>query len=185
MFLTKLKKHPFLFSLTIVAAINILSFSFFAFSGIIGQVQLSKAEAARDADPIVSTYYSLEATPMMSGFFTEVKGLGSENVIVEHTVVDRTGQQVVQKLPGTLKYFNVVLQRGLTADLTASDWRKLVEDGRITEARVNGSITMFNQEGRPVAVWEIQNAWPSSLSAPGENGQETLTLVCDSIERVQ
>ena len=41
-------------------------------------------------------------------------------------------------------------------------WRKLVEEGKIDDARENGSITMYDTDGGAVARWDLINAWPRS-----------------------
>jgi phage tail-like protein len=69
-------------------------------------------------------------------------------------------------------------------------WRKLVEQGKIDEARKNGTITMYNQQGEPVARWNFINAWPSKLTGPSANASnnevaiEELEITHEGYERV-
>ena len=141
-------------------------------------------------DPLVGSSFSLEVQGVIQGFFTEVSGLGSEHEIIEHKVVDEKGHDLVQKIPGRLKWGDITLKRGITKNLDVWDWRKQVEDGKVTEARSNGSIIMYNQEGTEVARWNFEKAWPSKVSGPSlksdsnDLGIEEMVIVHENIERV-
>ena len=53
-------------------------------------------------DPLLGFNFLLELEGAIAGYFSECSGVGSENEIVEHKVVDKTGHEVVRKLPGRL-----------------------------------------------------------------------------------
>jgi phage tail-like protein len=135
--------------------------------------------------------FSLDAGGKVQGFFTEISGLGSETEVVEHKVVDPSGRDLVQKIPGRLKFTDVTLKRGVTKTVDMWDWRKKVEDGDIVGARTNASITMFDQSLTPVASWELINVWPSKISGPQMQsdstayGIEEMTLVFEDMKRVK
>lgn len=113
------------------------------------------------------------------GFFTEVTGLSSENEVVEFR--DGNDPNVVRKLPGVLRFGDVTLKRGVTADGSLWQWRHLVEVGNVAQARATARIILLDR-GTPVARWTIANAWPSKISAPDLNAKgndvalETLVL---------
>jgi phage tail-like protein len=142
-------------------------------------------------DPLVGFHFKLEIQGKVSGFFTEVSGLGSEHEIAEHKVVNESGQQIVMKIPGRLKWENIVLKRGITSSMDIWTWRKEVEDGNVTTARADGTITMFDQALAPVAEWNFQRGWPVKVTGPSlktdgnEIGVEELTIAHEYIERVQ
>jgi phage tail-like protein len=144
---------------------------------------------ARDTDPALGFHFRLEVQGRVTGFFTEIGGLGSEHEVIEHKVVDINGNDLVQALPGRLKWQPVTLKRGLTSVRDVWDWRKMVEDGKVSEARSNGTITMFNQSLQPVAKWDFKNAWPSKVTGPqlqsdsNTFGIEEMTIVHEGIER--
>jgi phage tail-like protein len=132
----------------------------------------------------------VEVQNKVAGFFTEVSGLGSETEVVEHKVVTKDGKSdFVQKIPGRLKWGDIQLKRGITADLDVWEWRKMVEDGKVSTARANGSITMLDQDGKPTAQWDFLRAWPSKVTGPSINsgssavGIEEMTLVHEGITR--
>lgn len=120
-------------------------------------------------DPLVSAWFGIEFQGQITGAFRECTGLGSENEVVEYKASGPKGEFVIQKVPGRMKWNNVTLKRGITDALDLWDWRKLVEEGKIGEARKNGSIVMFNQEGTEIARWDLVNAWPSKLTGPTAN----------------
>lgn len=120
-------------------------------------------------DPLVSAWFGIEFQGQITGAFRECTGLGSENEVVEYKASGPKGEFVIQKVPGRMKWNNVTLKRGITDALDLWDWRKLVEEGKIGEARKNGSIVMFNQEGAEIARWDLVNAWPSKLTGPTAN----------------
>jgi phage tail-like protein len=161
----------------------------------------SQGGRSRAADR-VGLSVRLEVQGVISGFFTEVSGLGSESEIIEHKVVDEKGREVVRKIPGRLKWQDISLKRGVTSNLDVWAWRKLVEVGDLKAARKDGSITVLNATLEPVAQWNFQKAWPSKVSgrsldpdaasdAPGRSGVpranafvvEELTLTHEFIER--
>ena len=45
----------------------------------------------------------------------------------------------------------------------------MVEDGKIEEARMNGTVTMYDQTNKAMAEWTFDNAWPVQVSGPTLN----------------
>lgn len=140
-------------------------------------------------DPLVGAYFSIQVGKI-SGFFTECSGLGSETEVIEHKIMGPNNQTIIRKVPGRLKWGDVTLKRGITANLDFWDWRKEVEDGNVTAARLAGSVMMHSQEGEIIAQWDFEAGWPSKISGPqvksdsNEIGVEELTLVHEGIKRV-
>ena len=117
-------------------------------------------------DPIVGFHFALDVQGVIKGYFTEVSGIGSETEVAEQKVVNEKGIQVVLKVPGRLKWGDITLKRGLTSSMDLWKWRQLVEDGKIKDARKNGSIIMFDQSLKAVAQWDFKSAWPSKITGP-------------------
>ncbi|NJN54967.1 MAG: phage tail protein [Anaerolineae bacterium] len=142
-------------------------------------------------DPLVGFHFGIEIQGVVSGFFTECSGLGSEQEIIEHKVITEAGQEVIMKLPGRLKWENISLKRGITSSMDIWNWRKQVEDGDVDAARHNGSVVMYDQHLKPVARWNFEQAWPVKVSGPqpkadsNEIGVEELTIAHEYIVRVQ
>ena len=141
-------------------------------------------------DPLVGCQFSLEIQGVVTGYFTEVSGLGSEHEIIEHKVVDQSGHDVIMKIPGRMKWNDITLKRGITSALDLWDWRKQVEDGDVEGARKNGSVVMYDQSYSQVARWNFVNAWPSKVTGPSLSAQnndfgiEEMVIVHEGIERV-
>lgn len=142
-----------------------------------------------DFDPLVGFSFSVDVPGVTNVFFTEVDGLGSETEVIEHKVVTKSGQEIIRKVPGRLKWGDITLKRGVTANMDIYDWRKMVEDGKVKEARKDGSVIMYNQEGTEVARWNFIAAWPSKINGPSVKADdnavsiEELTLVHEGIVR--
>jgi phage tail-like protein len=111
-----------------------------------------------------------------AGFFKECTGLGSTNQVVSHSSTDANGKVVVQKFPGQLDWQNINLKRGVDAKNDLWKWRQDVIDGKIDEARVDGSIEVVDWEGNAVITYSFLQGWPCKYSAPGLNagGNEIL-----------
>ena len=140
-------------------------------------------------DPLVGFHFAIDVQGAVTGYFTECSGLGSENEIIEHKVVNEAGVEVVVKQPGRLKWQDIVLKRGITSNMDVWEWRKMVEDGDVVGARQNGSITMFDQALTEVARWNFENAWPLKVTGPSVKsddnsvGIEELTIAHEYIVR--
>jgi len=148
--------------------------------------------SGKRTDPLVSPNFYLDVGGQITGLFKECSGIGSENEVVEHKAVDKGGVPVVQKVPGPLKWQNVVLKRGVTDDMQIWKWRQDVEEGKVAKARRDCSITMYDQvTKKEVARWNFFNAWPLKVSGPGLNAGtneiavEELTIVHELMKRVK
>jgi phage tail-like protein len=90
-----------------------------------------------------------------------------------------------------MKWNNITLKRGITDAMDMWKWRALVEQGNVTEARKNGSIVMYNQQGTEVARWDFVSAWPSKITGPTANatnnevGIEELEITHEGYKRVK
>jgi phage tail-like protein len=142
-------------------------------------------------DPLVGFHFAVDIQGAVTGFFTECSGLGSEHEVIEHKVVTETGQEVVMKIPGRLKWENITLKRGITSTMDIWDWRKEIENGNVDGNRRDGSIVMYDQTLKEVARWNFERAWPIKVSGPqpksdsNEIGVEEMVLSHEYIERVK
>ena len=84
-----------------------------------------------ERDPLVGFQYMIEVSGVITGYFTECSGLGSENELIEHKVIDDKGVEHIQMIPGRLKWDQIKLKRGITDNMDIWDWRKMVEDGKM------------------------------------------------------
>jgi phage tail-like protein len=141
-------------------------------------------------DPLVSAFFMIDFGSV-KGAFRECTGMGSENEVVEYKASGTQGKMVHRKVPGRMKWNNIVLKRGITDAMDMWDWRGQVEQGKVEDARKNGSITMHNQNGDAVARWDFVSAWPSKITGPTYNatnneiGIEEMELVHEGYKRVK
>ena len=144
-----------------------------------------------DKDPLVSAWFGVEFQGQVVGAFRECTGLGSENEVVEYKASGPKGEFVIKEVPGRMKWNNITLKRGITDAMDMWTWRKQIEQGKIDDARKNGSIVMCDQKGTPIARWNFVNAWPSKLTGPSANAQnnepaiEELEITHEGYERVK
>jgi phage tail-like protein len=138
--------------------------------------------AVRDVDPVVSFQFSLELNGM-TGYFTEVTGILSESPVATHKVVNPAAKEVTTQVPGRTDGDQMTFKRGLTKNIEFWSWRELVITGQTEEARVDGSVVMYNRNYEEVRRWNFINAWPSKISGPqiasdsGDLAIEELTIV--------
>jgi phage tail-like protein len=141
-------------------------------------------------DPLVGFHFAIEIQGVVTGYFTECAGIGSEHEVIEHKIVDDRGRELIQKIPGRLKWENITLKRGITDNMDIWDWRQQIVDGLVDGNRKNGSIVMFDQSLEERARWNFENAWPVKVSGPSvktdsnEFGIEELVLTHEGLTRV-
>jgi phage tail-like protein len=120
---------------------------------------------ARETDFLLGFGFMLEVQGTLTGVFQEISGLGSENEVVEQKII-QGGKEVIQKVPGRLKFTDVTLKAGITKNFDIWTWRKSVEEGQIATARKNATITALDRAGQPAASWDFVNMWPTKVSGP-------------------
>ncbi len=117
--------------------------------------------------------------------FSEADLPAGELEVIEY----REGSERVssaRKLPGRVKYRNVVLRRGVTGRLDLFEWWKTARDGALQ--RRNVTITLLDEARSPVQQWQLRNAWPVKIESSQLNAQgnevviETLELAHEGFE---
>jgi phage tail-like protein len=121
--------------------------------------------------------------------FSELVGITAE--VESSGYWETSGTDVtVNKVAGKVKPPTVVLKRGMNGSLELWAWHEAVRAGTVNAARRSCTLTMFNAEGKPVAKYWLEKAWPAKLdlaglkAGAGEALIETVTLVCEYIQRV-
>jgi phage tail-like protein len=141
-------------------------------------------------DPYRNFRFRLEIDGIVQAGFSEATIPDTTSDVVEYR--EGTEPTTVRKLPGLTKYANITLKWGTTDSIEIYDkWRKLVEDGKIADARKNVAIILMDEGGNDAARWEFTNAWPSKYDAPDLNAKgtdvavETLEIVHEGMKRVK
>jgi len=130
-------------------------------------------------DPLVAFKFGLEMEGNLTGFFTQVGGIGSETEVVQQKVVSETGETLIMQIPGRLTWTPVTLKRGVTSNIDVWKWRQKVVDGDIKGARINCSIVAYSQDNKEIARWNFVNAWPSKIVGPELDAGSTNYMIED------
>ena len=117
----------------------------------------------KQRSPLVGSHFALEIEGQVIGNFTECFGLGSEHEVIEAKEGNDQGERTI-KLPGRLKWENITLKRGISSDKALWDWRKKVIEPDPGGIRQNGSIVLYDRQGKEVARWNFQQAWPVKIA---------------------
>lgn len=145
---------------------------------------------AEREDPLVAFKFGLEIEGKLSGYFTQVGGIGSETEVIQQKVVSETGETIIQQIPGRLSWTPVTLKRGVTSSMDIWIWRQSVVEGKIEDARTNCSIVAYAQDNTEIARWNFENAWPSKVVGPEMDSGSTnymiedVTIVHEGVLRV-
>lgn len=140
-------------------------------------------------DPYKGFRFLLEWDGIVQAGFSEVTIPDSAQDPIEY----REGSDLptVRKLAGLIKYGNVVLKRGTTDSLELFEWRKMVEDGKMLDARRNMAVIVLDELGEASARWEFREAWATKYDAPdlkaagNEIAIETLEVAHEGMKRVR
>ena len=131
------------------------------------------------AEVVANLRWYLELDGVTEGIFREVTGLDSETEVVEHRHSGKGGNIIVNKIPGALKFPNITLKRGVTNEMNLHNWRKDIEQGKLT--RKNGSVTLYAPNGDVVAKYSFVKAWPCKLQGPSLDATKN-DLAVESLE---
>jgi phage tail-like protein len=139
-------------------------------------------------DPFGQFNFLIEIDGVTTAGFSEVSGLTSDTNIIEYREGDEALPATVRKLPGLIKFTNIVFKRGYTTDTTLWTWRQTVLQG--TPQRTTGTVTLLDEARNPVLSWQFTQGWPTKLEGPGLNGKtsevavETLEIAHEGLELV-
>jgi phage tail-like protein len=145
------------------------------------------ASAPPGDSPLTAARFELTIDGHSVGIFSELAGISSGVDPIE--VGTRRGETTAT-LPGKRTPPTVTLKRGLTRNLEMSAWHELVLMGDLAAARKQVVLVAYGVTGDPIARYHLENAWPAKLEIgslqAGSSSvlTETVTLVCDHLQRV-
>jgi len=125
--------------------------------------------SSRTMDPPFAGKFVFTVDGLTIGAFTEVSGL-SVQIDVEE-LAEGGQNQYTHKLPGRMKWPNLVLKRGVTDTDNLFEWfQKSSGDGfagagNKIEPR-NGAVTLMDAAGKAVRTWKFTEAYPVKWSGP-------------------
>jgi phage tail-like protein len=135
-------------------------------------------------DPYGQFNFIIEIDGVVKGGFSEASGLTTDTNVIEY----RNGNEITttRKLPGLMKYNNIMLKRGWTQDRSLWEWRKKVIDGKTQ--RASGAIVLLDEARQEALRWNFREGWPSKWEGPALNGKtsevaiETLEIAHEGLE---
>jgi phage tail-like protein len=128
-------------------------------------------------------------------FLVEIEGVtaGFAEVVVPDAEIEvveyREGTDKVsstRKLPGRVRYGDVILRRGVTDALDLYEWFDAVRDGNLVRRDV--TIVLLDAERTPVRRWLLSRAYPIKYAGPTLNAKgneiviDELVLTCEGLE---
>jgi phage tail-like protein len=140
-------------------------------------------------DPISAHQFALEIQGITEATFREASGFGSEHQIIEQKEQTAKGTTIIRKIPGTLKWQNITLKRGMTSNDELWKWRQQVIDGKIEAARLDGSIVGYDEDGQERIRYNFRRGWPSKWESTAMNAGgnepviETIEIAHEGLER--
>jgi phage tail-like protein len=142
-------------------------------------------------DALAGYHFSIEIDGVSIAQFQEVSGITSELDVIELKENTKDGKYILHKLPGNRKPPTITLKRAKNASTDLWDWHQKAYQGKITDARKNGSVVVHGYDNQEVSRFNFINAWPSKVSTSalkaGANEvlMEEVTIVCEELERVK
>ena len=142
-------------------------------------------------DALAGYHFSIEIDGVTIAQFQEVSGLTSELDVIELKENTKDGKYIIHKLPGNRKPPSITLKRAKNASKDLWDWHQKIYQGKVADARKNGSVVLYSYDHSEVGRYNFVNAWPSKVSMSalkaGSNDilMEEVTIVCEELERVK
>jgi phage tail-like protein len=142
-----------------------------------------------DGEAITAARFSITIDGYEIASFSELQGITTSVEVVDY-LSSSDKDLVLKKLPGKRNPPTVVLKRGKNNSMELWGWHEAVLFGNMAQARKSCSLVMYNVEGKPVARYHLENAWPAKIeigslkAGASEVLMESVTIVCEHIQRV-
>jgi phage tail-like protein len=144
---------------------------------------------AEAGEAITAARFSLTIDGYEIASFSELQGITTSVEVVDY-LSSSDKDLILKKLPGKRNPPTVVLKRGKNNSMELWGWHEAVLFGNMAQARKSCSLVMYNVEGKPVARYHLEHAWPAKIeigslkAGASEVLMESVTIVCEHIQRV-
>lgn len=118
----------------------------------------------RDLDKLGENHFVLEIPGLAIGAFSELSGLTVERDVLDYP--EGGVNDFVHRLPGRLKYPNLVLKRGVTDQDALQSW---FFDSQAKAQLRNITIKLVDPTGKPKRTWAFAQAFPVKWTGPKLN----------------
>jgi phage tail-like protein len=140
-------------------------------------------------DALTAARFSITIDGSEIATFSELQGITTSVEVVDF--IESSDKEVVmKKLPGKRTPPTVMLKRGKNDSMELWAWHEAVLQGNMAAARRSCSLVMYNVDGKPVARYHLEDAWPAKIeigalkAGASEVLMESVTLTCTHIQRV-
>ena len=140
-------------------------------------------------DAITAARFSITIDGYEIASFSELQGITTSVEVVDY--IESSDKEVIlKKLPGKRNPPTLVLKRGKNNSMELWTWHEAVLMGDMMAARKSCSLVMYNVDGKPVARYHLEHAWPAKIevtalkAGASEVLSEQVTIVCEHIQRV-
>src|SRR3954452_16831838 len=116
------------------------------------------------SDALANYTFAIEIGGVEIAQFQEVSGISSELDVIELKENTADGKLVIHKAPGAIKPPTLTLKRAKNSSKALWDWHEAVMQGKLGDARRNGSIILKSFDGSEVGRYNFTNAWVSKIS---------------------
>lgn len=129
-----------------------------------------------DLDTSVGHSFGLEIDGVQIKEIQEVSGIKMEQDVIELKQNTSDGKYMVKKLPGRFKAGEITVTRGLTSDTSLEKWAKDSRLGKMTDARKNGAVIVYDYTAVALKRYKLTNCWLKSLEIGTMKAGDTSVL---------
>jgi phage tail-like protein len=115
-------------------------------------------------DALAGYHFGVEIDGVTMAQFKEVGGISAEIQPIEMRENKLGGLPVIHQLPGSIKWAPLTLKHGKTQGQDLWQWHQQVQEGKIDEARRNGSVVLYDYQHGEVGRYNFVAGWPSKVS---------------------
>lgn len=128
--------------------------------------------------PYTKFRFKVEVDNALVAHVTEVSGFDASVDVIEYR--QGNDRPTPRKVQGLRKFGNVTLKSGVIDTYEMYNWLN-PQDEKVAIPRKNVVITLMDEAGADIAVWQIEAAWPTKYSGPDLNGTSS-EVAFESIE---
>ena len=140
--------------------------------------------------PISAARFSISIDGYEIGSFSELAGISSQVETVDYVPSGRNETILLDRFAARRTQTAIKLIRPRSTDPRIGAWHLAAGRNRAASLKTC-ALRMFDYQGKPVARYHLEQAWPSKIDiggltrGPGRSGQsETVTITCEFMHRV-
>ena len=144
-----------------------------------------------EEDALANYHFAVEVDGKEIAQFQELSGLTSSVAVIDFKFNRADGKPGIHRLPGNREAPTLTLKRGTDSSMELWQWHQDIFEGKVKDARKNGSVIFQDYLQGEVVRFNFNNGWPSKLglSAAKAGANELLveevTIVADELFRVK